>query len=285
MEEERSWRPLSRRADESFDVLHEGVPVWLFTSLFKWLKRFLSTDTIPRLHAILRRILPVNLSELTEEIKRDPDLTLDLIDAVLAHYRFLGIPWQEASNAAERLEALLKVGGSVWTVHWDPEPFDTEYPLPLGLRRRLEPATESVIRETVQQAPDSAGKHLMASLQYAYGRNPVPDEAYDQAVKAVEAALAPVVTPRDMTATLGKMIRALREKPDKWTSVLGGEGPYDVDRVRGILELLWNNQPRHGEPLAHREVSQREAELAVTLAALCVALVVNGGLKKSGDEP
>ena len=66
------------------------------------------------------------------------------------------------------------------------------------------------------------------------------------------------------------MIGALRDKPEKWATVIG-----DVDTVRKMMETIWKSQlDRHGtddttKPL---NVSQPEAEAAVQMGVTLVKL-------------
>ena len=50
----------------------------------------------------------------------------------------------------------------------------------------------------------------------AFGREPNLSDAWGRAIKAIETLLKPIVSPSDVRATLGKMISALRQYPDKW---------------------------------------------------------------------
>ena len=130
-------------------------------------------------------------------------------------------------------------------------------------------------REKAQRS--KAAEYLRTAWHYLYGRNPIPSSAYRDAVRAVEAAARPVVTPNDELATLGKMIHALRDKPDKWETVIG-----DVDTVRMMMRTIWKSQSdRHGtdDPAKPRNVSQPEAEAAVQIAVTLVHLFRTGAIR------
>ena len=93
----------------------------------------------------------------------------------------------------------------------------------------------------MSEQSDAAG-YLRSAWHHVYGRNPNPSTAYRDAVRAVEAAARPVVTPTDDLATLGKMIYDLGVKPEKWGTVIG-----DVSTVRKMMETIWKSQlDRHG---------------------------------------
>jgi hypothetical protein len=93
------------------------------------------------------------------------------------------------------------------------------------------PSHTGPVREAIDSIrPDSerAHHHLMTGWSKIASRFPDPSGAYREAVRGVEAAAKPVVTPNDDLATLGKMIRAIEGAPGKWTFVLGrtgGRGP------------------------------------------------------------
>jgi hypothetical protein len=115
------------------------------------------------------------------------------------------------------------------------------------------------------------------------GETPNPSSAYRNGVRAVEAAAIPVVLPADTTATLGKMIKAMRDAPSKWEAALGGDRKDGVAAVVEMMDLLWKGQhDRHGfvEDDRPLEVSQEEAEFAVALAVTLVQLLTNGGVRR-----
>lgn len=121
---------------------------------------------------------------------------------------------------------------------------------------------------------DVPAARLLSDAWHAmYGRSPNPSEAYRDAVRAVEAAAKPLVTPHDPTATLGKMIAAMRDAPQKWTFAIAAEGVSGVDVMRQLMDVLWKGQhDRHGrhDPEGPIEVSASEAEAALHAAVTLV---------------
>jgi hypothetical protein len=110
------------------------------------------------------------------------------------------------------------------------------------------------------------------------GRQPDPSGAYREAVRAVEAAAKPVVLPDAARATLGTMIAAMRDKPEKWTTSLGS-----VDDVRNMMQLLWTNQSdRHGtdDEDAPMNVTPEEADGAVHLALTLTRFFAAGQVRR-----
>ena len=102
-----------------------------------------------------------------------------------------------------------------------------------------------------------------------YGRNPNPSHAYREAIRAVEAAAIPVVSPKHAKATLGTVIGDMKSTPDKWKVSLQPAKGDPVMHVVGMMELLWTAQfDRHGtaDESVPLTVSKQEAEAAVHLA-------------------
>lgn len=168
--------------------------------------------------------------------------------------------------------------------------------MPLSVRRRgaeaaarysdLHDGVPRVGEEAVDAFEDAslhpaAGDHLKTAWAEAFGRDGDPDDAFLEAVKAVEAAAAPIISPRDPVATLGKMIPAMRDAPHKWIAAID---ECDVDRVRSMMEILWNGQPsRHGvaDPSQRRSVTPEAARAAVHLAVTLVQWFGNGGVRRA----
>jgi len=172
------------------------------------------------------------------------------------------------------LQEILNQSGSVWTLGRDAEDLPE-------LQRRV----DSTVTESVQSAAPpgtSSATHLAKAWSDVYGRNPSPSEGYREAVRAVEAAAAPVVSPTNPSPTLGSMLADLRNKPEKWDTVLNPPAPVsDIGAVIAMIELLWKSQlDRHGSPspAAVLHVSQPEAEAALHIAATLVHLFTSGAI-------
>jgi hypothetical protein len=111
--------------------------------------------------------------------------------------------------------------------------------------------------EHVRSASERAGDHLSEAWRHLAGRDPLPDQAYFQAVLAVEAAARPIVTPNDSSTTLGRMIGTVDATPSNWTFALG-----DASDVVRPARLLWETHRRHGtdDREAPMGISQEEAD-------------------------
>lgn len=140
------------------------------------------------------------------------------------------------------------------------------------LRRRVSPATSEAVRRSTSTA-GSASEHLDQAWQHAYGRDPDPSRAYAEAVRAVEAASIPVVTPNDPQAILGRVIGTLRSNPGKWRlsvsrpARLTGGTMDSVEVLIANMDLLWHNQTdRHAQadPQPTVPITQGQAERPCT---------------------
>ena len=285
------YQPLSEREKPESDRagLAEGVPPWLRSSLAAWIMHPLeeadkrNTSGVGGvLQEIERnaRIQPaLNFSgsfpdiyaktDLENRVKSgDEDMTLNVLDYIVG---------ESPSSMAEQLANILHQGGSVWTIGSTPSGC-------LGLIRRVD--------ATMQQAADQAmsggqqhHKYLRKAWGEAYGRNPSPDSAYTDAVKAVEAVSIPVVRPLKKPETLGLVIVELRDHPEKFATRLvpSSSPPDSVTVVREMLQLLWKSQwDRHGvdDTSVPLTVTQEEAEDALSLAVTLVRWFGTGAIHR-----
>lgn len=274
--------PLSVRHDkaalESYQELHEGIPTWMTSGAYEWATaRFSDWDDLQaaeqyfRLQLDWAAISRAARQSLIEDVGRSvrqgvvellKTQGLDLLDYCL------GVRHDWAG--AQELESVLARSGSAWTVGEDHEGR-------LGLTRRVDETVLAAAAEEMKQRSNPSS-YLRSAWHHVYGRNPNPSTAYHDAVRAVEAAVRPVVTPRDGQATLGRMIGALRDKPGKWDTVIG-----DVDTVRKMMATIWKSQfDRHGtdDTTKALNVSQSEAEAAVQVAVTLVQLFRTGAIRR-----
>lgn len=272
------WVPRSRRGASATayrDALYEGVPDWLTESLTAWIRPQLFHKVRNTLydrfddhwdHAFVRRLermLEVKLnhddrdSGVLQRCRTDEEFCLDVVDFLLAH--------RPDAKRRERLDEYLSEAGSAWVVREHDETY--------ALEQRVDPTVADAVATTISGS-ERAGELLGAAWHSAYGRNPNPSHAFRECIRAVEVAAKPIVLPNDPKATLGLMIKALRDKPAKWSVEFNPPTGVDaVETLASMMELLWKSQfDRHGTddesvPLA---VSQSEAEGAVHLAAMLV---------------
>jgi hypothetical protein len=279
------WRPLSIRdrpdAAESYEALHDGLPDWLTSGAARWVEQTLEDapygfDLTRFLHTLEQFLrLPLNwrggvqsaFHDVLSQVAGAGDRALDILDGVL----MLTSNWPNSDDRQVELHVMLTIGGSAWKIGMDEDGRP-------ALERRVDEVSEQAARDEIDE-PGNAGHHLQAAWHSLYGRNPDPSAAYREAVRAVEAAAKPVILPSDRTATLGKMIRALNDKPDKWISELGTVADLTI-----TLAELWRSQSdRHGTddeslPLS---VSALQAEAAVHLAVTLVHWFRVGAVRRS----
>lgn len=177
-------------------------------------------------------------------------------------------------QALTKLQRILDDGRSLWTI--------TRLPNGTwGLGRRVDAASQH--RAEVVLSPETlAAQHLRRAWGYLYQRESAPGHALDEAIAALESAGRRVVIPTNRDATLGLMISALRDKPEKWTVAAG-----TVEAFRERLAMLWTRQPRHGvvETNDVKDVSPQLAEAAVHEAITLVHWFTSGLIALKPDQP
>ena len=265
---------------EQYHNLNEGIPDFLFPSLLDWTiehyrrslfgKRTPDRQMILRLERKTRRTLPSrakdHLNELERVFRLDDALLLSAIDLVLRdmrHYTF-------EDRTPEELQNILEEAASVYCVGKDGDDnFQLQFRQPEELTRLIQTETDQ---------PGRASAHLRRAWSKCYSLTPDTNDACSEAVKAIEVVAKSVVIPNDPKATLGKMCKALHDKPEKW--VIDSELGCDVETVLDMMELVWNDgRFRHGDEDAPFEVSQEAAEMTVDTALILVSWFRSGWIR------
>jgi hypothetical protein len=278
--------PLSRRVSGEEEVLHRGVPPHLEPPLKEWIKHYESHEILR--DAALRAEVsyaPIRSDNAVYRVEAlmigiqapaDPHKAfLDVVDGVLfiRNHDEEHSSWERArkeakaiaNESAESLQKILRLGGSLWRVGGD----------------HLEARVDDNVREAVEvakkeSAATSASTHLGNAWRACYGRNPNPGVAYSEAIKAVEAAAAPVISPKDLKATLGTMLRQLRPNAAQWRFAIP---PHDIDPVINAIATLWNGQTdRHGGNLPTTPITPDAAQAGVLLTATLVHWFATGAV-------
>lgn len=285
-----NYRPLSRRGQKEprLDALHEGVPAHLLEPLRDWVNAFALQDSpirfAERAQLKMRLEQPFDLSReryaresVLGRMNESEEFALDIVDFVLQHPEYITSGQSRFRTPEERrrrtavaaamLERKLEEGGSAWEVttldneHW-----------------QLTNRTAGPVKETIIDLPaNRAREHLVIAWNKLSGRDADSSTAYREAVRAVEAAAKPIVTPKDPRATLGKVISVLKDKPQNWQFVLG-----DTQKVISMAELLWTSQlDRHGtnDESVPLKVTKEQADAAVHLAITLTRYFVGGGIR------
>jgi hypothetical protein len=222
------------------DGPYEGVPAHLHLPLERWLEE---AYTLPQpTSAMLSRPMDrVGLERLAAHLQidargmdarglfasmlawadYDEERLLDLL-----HYTLL-LPIHGAGSLMsptrdwESLDTLLELGRSVWRA--------TEQ----GLVRRVDPTAAAAYEQAVKPQ-DAASEELKEAWSKAYGRDLDASDAWDHANKAVEAILRGIISPSNTSATLGTLIRDLRNGAHKFDFVLTN----DLGGVQTLLAML-----------------------------------------------
>ena len=176
----------------------------------------------------------------------------------------------EDDGRANTLKQLLDASNSAYSVRDDWH----------GLELRIVPEVKDQVQSVVNSASGMAGDHLRNAWNEAYSRNPDPAQAYGESIKAVEAAMAPVVSPANLKATLGTIIKDVENKPGQWVFEIADGRATGVGMVLAMMQMLWDGQTsRHGGVTPTKAETPDEARAAVHLAATLVQFAVGGAFR------
>ncbi len=268
-----SWRPGQRDVERALEEPYEEVPRHLATPLWSWIKGQLDVERLWIIAIHLRLSisdprdyfhgLELPIAELSTLVDEQPTLMLDLIEELLP---LTGNTYGAAAN----LEAVLAIGNSAYAVRSDNK----------GLEMRVLPEAKLNVEKAVAAADKkgSVGEHLTNAWNAAYGRTPDPVKAYSEAIKAVEGAAAPVISPNDLKATLGKLIGQLNTHASAYQLAVSNAA---VSTVVANMQLLWAGQTsRHGQvgPTVLETVDAAQA--AVHLSATLAQWFQSGAIRK-----
>ena len=252
-------RDYATRTKDVESHLHEPLWDWCDQHLFDGYNQTLN----PRLLSVVLRMDKCSPSAFGNATTKDPSLLLDMVDGLLQLGEFNGrddpeIVW---------LEQMLDAGGSAWRVAPDGKSL---------IERTLD--AEHAAVELAAQGDDQVAADIHTAWSAAWRREePSAVEAYAAAVKAVEGVLAPIVAPDDPMPSLGKIIPALRDKPEKWDTRF--RSVETVEALADMLDEVWRSQHRHGGG-AELPNTLDEARDAVSIAVAVVGLCRRGFLER-----
>ncbi len=256
------WKLFEHHSDyDAFSIGEEGLKLgWGLGIDLPTSGRAYFDDTIDSFTGVyvgeVIRPHPVNV--ILETAEDDHDFLLNIVDYLLAEALATGTQQHE-------LRRVLVSSRSGWQLSHDNR----------GLSLRVSPEQEESLRQAAS-VEDPTAEYLAIAWDAAWRYNvPSIDEAYNGAVKALEANLAPIVTPNSPKPSLGTIISALGDKPEKWDTRF--RGAETVQALTAMLDELWKTNSRHaGMP----PNSLEEAQDAVTIAVAIVALVRRGFLTR-----
>ena len=253
---------------EAYEIpaLDERVTPHLAPHLWEWCSDILRRQprVCDRMSLQMRLVLKNNpIVHLNSMVREKPDMMLDIADWLVAEGNL-------EPNRITELEQLLSDAGSAYMVDRAES----------TLRRRLLREEEEEMRIALAMG-DATATHLRQARTAAWRRDdPSAVEAFDGAVKAIESILAPIVIPKHPTPTLGKVIQALQQRPEKWDTRFRGE--ETVTALTAMLDELWRSQVRHHKS-EYLENTLEEAQDAVTIAVAVVGLCRRGFLERVED--
>jgi hypothetical protein len=276
------YRPLSKRevSDPDLDMLHEGVTPWMVEPLARWLETFfvhhadydtsLNLDFIEGFEMTKRLSRPMSrdmiMRDVVRRLQEDETFGLDAVDYAL---HSIGDGFYVRERIVTLAQLLLQ-SGSAWMVSSTGDDENIRWKL---ARRNLAAAKAAL--SDIRSQDERTGGFLADAWRALAIRDPQPSEGYGKAVMAIEAAAQPIVTPDDQAATLGKMISAMRDKPEKWTFALG-----DLDLIIDMADRLWTNHFRHGTQ-PRNDHTLEEADAALHLAIPLVRFFVGGLIRRT----
>ncbi|WP_251421187.1 hypothetical protein [Pseudarthrobacter sp. NCCP-2145] len=277
------WTPLgaSEEEVEEFLALREGLPPYLYESVISWIRArkvrdagWVQWEFLVEFQAAARMSMGVptdtytQFDRLADYLRKlNPHTMANLLDFMLGT-----LSGYYEDEYARQLEEVLATGGSSWAVGMRGGR--------KGLVARM-PASVVDVVATVTSTSDRAGAKLSQAWDKAYGPDAQPTDAYVAAVRAVEILICPLVSPNNDRATLGTVIRDLRNQGGSWSFAMKhGDGADTSTEVVGILQLLWKGQnDRHGS-YDYADVTTEEAQAAVLLASTIVGWLAKGMLRR-----
>lgn len=252
-----------RRGLREPDSPYDGVPPHLEYDLHEWIENALqSTGEAAASAQKILRVLRVQVVKpgpywtLIAEARSDEDFCLDVIDLLVA---------ARVGDLTE-LENLLATGGSVWKVQEN----EGERP---SLQLRT-PESQRHLAEIATTPDDDVSSELRQAFQHLYGRNPDESDAWDHAIKAVEAAYVPLVIPNQSNPNLGQVAGHITSTSEQWdyaindTKLSGTKGTH----LANLIQSMWANPDRHKGSQESRKPTPVEAETAVLTATYLIAL-------------
>lgn len=267
------WIPFDATDDEieNLHVVREGVPETLRPPLTAWIAERISggygkvnVDLVHAIQSSLRVSLGVGAFDgpsivwVVDAMEQQGDSYLIRVVDFLVSIQRMPDGWGNEVPEVTSLKFYLDANGSAYEVHMK----DQEY----RLRRRVLGGIEELVQQAIDLG-DVAGKHLSNAWHAAFGLEANETHAMTEAIRAVEAAARPVLSPKDKKATLGKMTGVLRDQRG-WGLVLQtSDGfPNQAEVIIGMLETLAKaQQDRHaGKPPTTLE-AQAHVQLAATL--------------------
>lgn len=295
------WRPLGVETDEEiaeYDALHDGVPEWMSTTFWEWIRESISEPHVQRYAyseekfrmprtALLERMAHSLRISMPSAKWNEPDNYTggQLVSRAMAALKAHHLPLQIAdfllafgNPNRDVLQQMLQRSNSAWVIGKREGHH--------GLVRRV-PEGVQIAADATMASSGAAGARLAEAWESLYGVTPNESEAYRLSVKAVEAAAIPRVCPQDSKATLGKVINVIHNQAG-WNVETGraDSSAPPVDVLLGMMRMLWTGQhDRHdGSPEAQTPMTFDQAAVAVHLASTLVAWFAGGYVTRNSTN-
>lgn len=271
-------RVASTRTAPTDDSLIDGVPPYMMGSAIDFIKRFttehrgrdrhtgdviigVATDRIRAIERYLQVRLPDDPDDEFElqtgliNYVRDETHCLDVIEAMLVTCYAPNL-----DQMMQVINPILVESGSKWVAIVNDGT--------AVLEERVDATTADAFNTAISASNDSS-TFLKKAWGYAFGRNPSPSEAYNYAIKAMEAAAWPVVTPNNNSATLGHILGEMNARPENWhTKITEQQTNLGSVMIANAMQLVWEGHTdRHGTA-SPVDVTQDSAEQAVFTAVM-----------------
>ena len=249
-----------------------GVPRYLLYSLDMWLTEQVAHMepwereelAVKAIRALRRNVEVYTWHDLRVLMCEDADLYLDVLD-----YCLRAIPDADLQELEEEL---------LWEVAH-------EYRVDYANRRLVRRVDETVYGAYLRAAtPEDRASELLreawAATYARKGRNPAV--AWSKAVAAVEAILAPIISPNDTKATLGKLRAALRDAPGRFEcDIPHPEGDSGTGQLLAALGAIQFHPGRHGGD--GRKCDPAHSVATVLQAVTIIGWVQEGLVRRLGD--
>lgn len=249
-----------------------GVPRYLLYSLDMWLTEQVAHMepwgreelAVKAIRALRRNVEVYTWHDLRVLMCEDADLYLDVLD-----YCLRAIPDADLQELEEEL---------LWEVAH-------EYRVDYANRRLVRRVDETVYGAYLRAATpgDRASELLREAWAATYAREGRdPAVAWGKAVAAVEAILAPIISPNDTKATLGKLRAALRDAPDRFEcDIPHPDGSSGADQLLAALGAIQFRPGRHGGD--GRKCDPAHSVATVLQAITIIGWVQEGLVRRLGE--